>query len=67
MIDHVADLLGVEPKEVFILASKEMFGKDKQLIRAFDPDAVYNYYLETGYIPFFVVDYCSFVQGENGE
>ena len=59
MLQDAAEQLGITEQEVFEQATLEF--KDFAL----NPQKAWEYYLKTGYIPYFVTDYCKEVI--NGE
>jgi hypothetical protein len=67
MLSTVAELLGVEEKEVVVLACAWMFGENPPTLHAFDPNFIWECYQTTGYIPDFVMNYCSIKEGESHE
>lgn len=66
MISKTAEILGVEEKDVILLACNWLFKSTGGSICC-DHLGVWDVYQKTGYVPSFVVDYCSMKEGENHE
>lgn len=67
MLSRTAELLGIEEKDVIVLACNWMFGKNRPPLHAFDPNFIWHVYEQTGYLPTFVNNYCSIKEGESHE